>query len=185
MILHPAKAKGPLLATRRKHQIRPLHFNLSLKDSLIKQVNEQRHLGVIIDDEFGLDHKLLEHVKQHLKKKKRLFFLSQLKNLLDSPKRKFFYHAHISPHQPIGSTVWDGCSDRLFNKHNSLHRRDGKFMISGSSLRTDTKLRCLGLLPLKEKRMFNKTALAFKAYKTLAPPYLKELLTCSTSRATC
>ena len=74
MILHPAKAKGPLLATRRKHQIRPLHFNLSLKDSLIKQVNEQRHLGVIIDDEFGLDHKLLEHVKQHLKKKKILLF---------------------------------------------------------------------------------------------------------------
>ena len=40
MNLDPAKAKGTLLATRRKHKIRPLHFNLSLKDSLIKQVHE-------------------------------------------------------------------------------------------------------------------------------------------------
>ena len=53
MILHPAKTKSMLLTTRQKHQLRPLHLNLSLKDSHIKQVHEHRHLGVIIDDEFS------------------------------------------------------------------------------------------------------------------------------------
>ena len=51
MILHPAKTKSMLLATRQKRQLRPLHLNLTLKDSHIEQVHEQQHLSVIIDDE--------------------------------------------------------------------------------------------------------------------------------------
>ena len=53
MILHPAKTKSMLLTARQKHQLRPLHLNLSLKDSPIEQVHEHRHLGVIINDEFS------------------------------------------------------------------------------------------------------------------------------------
>ena len=53
MILHPAKTKSMLLATRQKHQRRPLHLNLSLNDTHIEQVHEHRHLDVIIDDEFS------------------------------------------------------------------------------------------------------------------------------------
>ena len=53
MILHPAKTKSMLLTTRQKRQLRLLHLNLSLKDSHIEQVDEHRHLGVIIDDEFS------------------------------------------------------------------------------------------------------------------------------------
>ena len=57
-------------------------------------------------------------------------------------------------------------------------------MISDSSLTTDTKLRYLGPLPLKEKRMLNEAVLAFKAYRNLAPPYLKQVFICSNTRAT-
>ena len=71
-----------------------------------------------------------------------------------------------------------------FNKRNSLHRRAAELMISDSSLTTDTKLRYLGLLPLREKLTFNKAVLVFKAYRNLAPPYLKQLFICSSRRAT-
>ena len=57
-------------------------------------------------------------------------------------------------------------------------------MIADSFLTTDTKLRYLGLHPLKEKLMFNKAVLGFKAYRNLAPPYLKQLFICSNTRAT-
>ena len=127
------------------------------------------------------DHTLLAPVKQF---QKYLYLLSQLRHFLDTPKRKLFYHAHISSHLTYASTVWDGCSDILFNKLNSLHRRAAKLMISDSSLSTNTKLRYLGILPLKEKLMFNKAVLVFKAYKNLAPPYLKQLFICSNIRAT-
>ena len=53
MVLHPTKTKSMLLATKQKHQLRPLTLNLNLKDSLIEQVHEHRHLGVILDDEFS------------------------------------------------------------------------------------------------------------------------------------
>ena len=90
---------------------------------------------------------------------------------MDSPKRKLFYHAHISPHLTYASTVWDGCSDILFNKLNFLHIRAAKLTISDPSLTTGTKLRYSGLLTLKEKFMFNKAVLVFKTYRNLAPPY--------------
>ena len=53
MVLHLAKTKSMLLATRQKQQLRPLNLNLSLKADHIEQVYEHRHLGVIFDDEFS------------------------------------------------------------------------------------------------------------------------------------
>ena len=183
MILHPAKNKkyARLLTTRQKHQLRPLHLNLSLKDSHTEQVLEHRHLGVITDDEFSWRPHIIGTCKTV---SKNLYLLSQLRHFVDTPKHKLFYHAHISSHLTYASTVWDGCSDILFNKLNSLHRRAAKLMISDSSLSTDTKLRYLGLLPLKENVMFNRAVLVFKTYKNLAPPYLKQLFICSNTRAT-
>ena len=167
MILPPAKTKSMLLTTRQKHQLRPLHLNLSLKDSHTEQVHEHRHLGVIIDDEFSWR----PHITGTCKTvSNNIYLLSQLRHFMDTPKRKLFYHAHISPYLTYTSAVWDGCSDILFNKLNSLHRRAAKLMIYDSSLSTDTKLLYLGILPLKEKLMFNKAVLVFKAYKNLAPP---------------
>ena len=58
------------------------------------------------------DHTLLAHVKQF---QKNLYLLSQLRHFMDTPKRKLFYHAHISPHLTYASTVCDGCSDILFD----------------------------------------------------------------------
>ena len=107
--------------------------------------------------------------------------MSQLRHFVDTPKRKLFYHAHISSHLTYASTVWEGCGDILFKKLNSLHRRAAKLMISDPSSLTDTKLRYLGILPLKEKLM---AVLVFKAYKNLAPPYLKQLFICSNIRVT-
>ena len=143
-----------LLATRQKHQLRPFHLNL--KDSHIEQVHEHRHLGVIIDDEFSWRPHIIGTYKTV---SKNLYLLSQLIYFVDTFKSKLFYHVHISSHLTYASTVWDGCSDILFNEPNSLHRRAAKLMISDSSLSTDTKLRYLGILPLKEKLMFNKAVL--------------------------
>ena len=76
MILHPAKTKGMLLTSRQKHQLRPLHRNLSLKDSHIEQVHEHRHLGVIIDDEFSWRPRIIATYKTV---SKNLYLLSHLR----------------------------------------------------------------------------------------------------------
>ena len=109
--------------------------------------------------------------------------MSQLKHFVDTSKQKLFYYVHISPHLTCASTVWDGCSDILFHKLNSLDRRDAKLMMPDLSLTTDAKLQHLGLLPLREKLMLNKAVLVFKAFRNLAPQYLKDLFICHNSRA--
>ena len=120
MILHPAKTKSMLLTTwQLEHHI--------------EQVHEHRPLGFIIDDEFSWRPNIIGICKIV---SKNLYLLSQLRHFVDTPKRKLFYHAQISPHLTYASTVWDGCSDILFNKLNSLHRRAAKLMISDSSLST-------------------------------------------------
>ena len=93
MILHPAKTKSMLLATRQKHQLRPLILNLSLNDNHIEQVNEHRHLGIIIDDEFSWRPHITSTCKTIYKK--NLYLLSQLKHFVDTSKQKLFYYAHI------------------------------------------------------------------------------------------
>ena len=52
----------------------------------------------------------------------------------------FQMKAHMSPHLIHVSTVWDGCSDILFQKINSRHRRAAKLMLPDSSLTTKAKL---------------------------------------------
>ena len=63
MVLHPAKTKSMLFATRQKHQRRPLPLNLNVKDSLIEQVQEHRHLVVILDDEFSWNQQIASTCK--------------------------------------------------------------------------------------------------------------------------
>ena len=128
MILHPSKTKSMLLATRQKHQFRPLILNLSLKDNRIEQVHEHRHLDVIIDDEFSWRPHITSTCKKIFKKKQtnkqkqtKMYLLSHLIHLVDTFKQKLFYYAHISPHLTYASTVWDGFSDILFHKLNFLH----------------------------------------------------------------
>ena len=108
MILHPSKTKSMLLTTRQKHQLRPLHLNLSLKDSRTEQVHEHRYLGVIIDDEFSWRPHIIGTCKTV---SVNLYLLSQLRHFVDTIKRKLLYHAPISPVLTYASTVWDGCSD--------------------------------------------------------------------------
>ena len=64
MILHPAKTKCMLLATRQKHQLCPLHLNLSLNDTHIEQVYEHGILAISLMMNLSGDHTLLAHVKQ-------------------------------------------------------------------------------------------------------------------------
>ena len=68
MILHPAKTKSMLHATRQKHQLRPLILNFSLKDNHREQVHEHRHFGIIIDDKFSWRPHITSTCKRILKK---------------------------------------------------------------------------------------------------------------------
>ena len=117
-------------------------------------------------------------MQNSIKRKRNLRLLSQLKHFVDISTRKLFYHAHISPHLTYASTVWDGCIEILFQKLNSVHRRAAKLMMPDLSLITDAKLQHLGLLPLREKLVFNKAELVLFKDATIWHPSISKTVLC-------
>ena len=76
-VIHPGKTKSMVLASRQKHQRKPLMLKLTLGANLIEQVREYRVLGVTLDEEL----KWQSHIDSVCKKFARnLFLLGQLKH---------------------------------------------------------------------------------------------------------
>ncbi|WP_419626843.1 hypothetical protein, partial [Thiolapillus sp.] len=179
MIIHPAKTKSMVIATRQKHQLSPLQLKLTLEKTDIEQVHEHRVLGVTIDAEMKWQSQLSNVCKIVSKK---LFLLSQLRYYVNVKARKLFYSAHILSHINYASTLWDGCSEVHLKKLNSLHRRAAKLILSDPSIPTDDKLKTLKLLPLTKQLKYNKAVMMFKVRNGKSPEYIRSLFTRSSSR---
>ena len=95
MAIHPGKTKSMVLASRQKHQRKPLMLKLTLGANLIEQVREHRVLGVTLDEEL----KWQSYIDSVCKKFARnLFLLGQLKHCVSIDCRKMFFKAHLLVH---------------------------------------------------------------------------------------
>ena len=122
------------IANRQKHQLSPLPLDRVLNGAKIDQVSENRLLGISIDNKLRWD----SHINNVCKTvSRRVFLLSKLRYIVDIDTRKLFFSAHIKPHVDYASVVWDGCSDVLKKRFNSLHRRAEKFIFPDTILTTD------------------------------------------------
>ena len=118
MVMNPTKTKSMTIATR--HQLSPLPLDLVLNGAKIDQVSEHRLLAINIDNKLRWD----SHINNVCKTvSRRVFLLSKFMYIVDIDTRKLFFNAHIKPHIDYASVVWDGCSDVLKKRLNSLHRR--------------------------------------------------------------
>ena len=96
------------LASRQKHQLKPLILNLTLGTNIIEQVREHRVLGIAIDEEL----KWQPHIDNICKQvAQNLFLLVQLRKYVDIDCRKLFFNAHLMAHINYASTVWSNASE--------------------------------------------------------------------------
>ena len=80
MVINPTKTKSMTIATRRKHQLLPLTFDLVLNGAKIDQVSEHRLLGITIDNKLRWD----SYTNIVCKTVSRLvFILSKLRYIVD------------------------------------------------------------------------------------------------------
>lgn len=175
MVLHPSKTESMVITTRQKHQdADPLLLDLSLNGNTIKQVEQHKLLGVVVDEK--LEWK--DHTKKICKKiSSNLFMLSKLRPLTNTETRKMFYDAHIRSHIDYVSTVWDGCSGAGLKRLNSLQRRAAKLVHPGKDISADQKLQELGILPLTSHLKFNKAILMYKVIHKPCPEYMRNKFT--------
>ena len=107
-VIHPGKTKSKVLASRQKHQRKPLMLKLTLGASLIEQVREHRVLGVRLDEEL----KWQSHIDSVCKKFARnLFLLGQLKHYVSTDCLKMFFNAQLLAHINYASTLWSNASE--------------------------------------------------------------------------
>ena len=120
MVINPIKTKSMTIASRQKHQLSPLTLDLVLNGAKIDQVSEHCLLGITIDNKLRWYSHINKVCKTFLR---RVFILLKLRYIVDIGTTKLFFNAHIKPHIDYASVVWDGCSDVLKKRLNSLHRR--------------------------------------------------------------
>ena len=120
---------------------------------------------------------------------RQVFLLSKLRYIVDIDTRKLFFSAHIKPHIDCASVVWDGCSDVLKKRLNSLHRRAVKLIFPDTSLTTDQKFKemSMRIMRLQKQLEYNKGMFMYKVLSNEAPEYISNLYThtpscCSNSR---
>ena len=124
------------IATRQKHQLSPLPLDLVLNGAKTDQVSEHRLLGITVDSKLRWD----SHTNNVCKTvSRRVFLLSKLRYIVDIDTRKLFFSAHTKLHIDYASVVWDGCSDVLKKRLNSLHRRAVELIFPDQTLTTDQK----------------------------------------------
>ena len=174
MIIHPGKTKSMLLASRQKHQLKPLKLNLNIQDQCIQQVKEHKVLGVTIDDRLCWQNHIDTTCKSLARK---VYLMSRLSQMVDKNTLKVFFHAHVEPLLDYASTLWDGAPEVHFKRLNSLYRRSVKLLLPHTEISTDLKLQYLGLLSLHNKCLYNKLVLMYKILNNKSPKYLLDLFT--------
>ena len=179
MVINPIKTKSMTIATRQKHQLSSLPLDLVLNGAKIDQVSEHRLLGITIDNKLRWD----SHINNVCKTvSRRVFLLSKLRYIVDIDERKLFFNAHIKPHIDYASVVWDGCSDVLKKRLNSLRRRAVKLILPDTTLTTDQKLKEMRILSLQKQLEYNKGLFMYRLLSNEAPEYISNLYTHTSSR---
>ena len=91
IVINPIKTKSMTIATRQKHQLSPLPFDLILNGAKSDQVSEHRLLGITIDNKLRWD----SHINNVCKNiSRRVFFLSKLRYIVDIDTRKLLQCPH-------------------------------------------------------------------------------------------
>ena len=179
MVINPIKTKSMTIATRQKHQLSPLPLDLVLNGAKIDRVSEHRLLGITIDSKLRWD----SHINNVCKTvSRRVFLLSKLRYIVDIDTRKLFFNAHIKPHIDHASVVWDGCSDVLKKRLNSLHRRAVKLILPDTTLTIDQKLKEMRIMSLQKQLEYNKGLFIYRLLSNEAPEYISNLYAHTPSR---
>ena len=93
-----------------------------------------------------------------------------------------FFNTHIKPHIDYASVVWDGCSDVLKKRLNSLHRRAVKLILPDTTLTTDQKLKEMRIMSLQKQLEYNNGLFMYRLLSNEAPEYISNLYTHTPAR---
>ena len=177
IIINSTKTKSVTISTRQNKQLSPLPLNLILSGAKIVQMSEHCLLGITIDNKLRWDSHYICINNVCKTASRGVFLLSKLRYIVDIDTRKLFFNANIKHPIDYASVVWDGCSDVLKKRLNSLHRRAVKLILPDTTLTTDQKLKEMRIMSLQKQLEYNKGLFMYRVLSNEPPGYISNLYT--------
>ena len=174
MHINISKTNAMLIGSR----FRLLHssgFNLSLNDTILKQVSSQKLLGVHIDNSLTWDihiEKLCGSVAQ------RITLLSLLSKYLPRPSLVLYFTSYILPLFDYGCIIWGSTSTRNLDRLNKLLKRAARIILRADFYTPSSVLfSTLNWLTVEQRIIYHKVIMVYKSLNNLSPDYISDLLT--------
>ena len=175
MVINNTKTKCILVTGKRLNKkLSSLSLQLTMQGTMVDQVNNQKLLGVTLDQSLNFD----EHIQQLCKKlSQRIAVLRKIRKYLPIGERILYYNAMIKQTMMYGSIVWSSCSIENVNKVFKLQKRAARVILAADTRTNSVDLfKKLNWIPFYDEVKINKCTLVFKRFLGDCPPYLTNIL---------
>ena len=176
----PTKPAEEIIFSNKRH--RQDHPPLSFNNITVKQVNEHKHLGLILDSKLTFENHISEKLAQA---RKGVGVIKYLSSYVPVKTLDQIYKMYVRPHLDFCDVIYHtpkidslfDSSSRLSNWMNEIERvqYQAALAVTGTwkGTNTDKIYEELGWEPLTERRRFRRLVQFFKIQNGLTPDYLK------------
>ncbi len=178
MVVSIEKTKLMLLDPgHRKSKAEKPDLNVHIQGNPLKQVKNEKLLGVHIDQSLTWDEQIKKQRQTILFK---ISLLKKIKKYLPLPTRKLFHNFYIKPHFEYCNTLWSNCSKANLDKMSKLQKRSARMILDEKLQRENTTpsaelFRELDWITFQQNTQFRQAQLIYKSLNNLAPPYMREI----------
>ncbi|MCU7800963.1 MAG: reverse transcriptase family protein [gamma proteobacterium symbiont of Lucinoma myriamae] len=174
MYIHLQKTMQMTIGTRR-NLTRTEQIKVYLDNDLIQTVNDQKLLGVIIDNSLSWD-KQIDVVCLNITR--RITLLKLLSKYIDKSNMIKYYNSYILPILDYGCMIWGRCTLANTNRLLKLQKRAARIILKADIMTpSQTMFNELQWLPFPARLQFHTCSMVYKALNDLAPDYIRDLFT--------
>lgn len=170
LTLNMTKTEFMLIGSRQRLRTLAVSPTLSIDDTLIRQVNTTKSLGVFIDDKLNWN----SHIEKLIKKiASGIGAIKRVRHLVPQVTLHHIYQSLVQPHFDYCNIVWGNSGVTLQEKLQKLQNRAAR-VLTFSDYDTDVNhlLETLGWVSLIRQQQFQRATMVFKSLHGLAPGYL-------------
>ena len=180
MTVNILKTKAMFLSSAQEQsQLQKNAPNIRIGDDQIQLSSKEKLLGVIVDISLNWS----AQVEATLKKcSSLLYLLGRIKSFLNLSTRKLSFNAYLLPHLDYCGTIWGNCNNYLLDKLIKFQKRAARLILDKDIDTPSAELfQQLGWMRFDERVTYRKAVLLYKSLHNLAPTYLSNKFTYTSS----
>ena len=179
MVINTEKTKSMLVTGKRLRKKIPdehLQMDLALGNTTVSQVESQKLLGVIVDQDLAYE----DHIDSLCKQiSKRLGLLKHISPYLKKQQREIYYNGIIKPKLMYGSAVWSCCSKENLDRILKLQKRAARIILSAEKTTpSKTLFNGLNWISFTDELFIRRNSIVYKRVKDShnCPIYINSML---------